>query len=881
MAISGVDGWMQEAITQFFERRPGSSQQALDEHAASLISGSTISPVGMQGSLSYTVVATTKTIISFRIPENKLGGEMDKAAQEIHGSLVPLATYHGPAPNTESKNGRLEIYTMPCLEGKTYLEAALLGPQRRDQEVARHTQFSQDLARYFARCWNNPRPLDPSRLKEQCDAISEKLSLLEGAPGFEFLGGSIVQLRGSQGLNYLYSEAWPHVVTHGDFSETNILVDPETLVISGLIDWSLAKIAPFGLELSALRRMSGFMSGDGWSDRPFRPQTEAAFWAEFWKCTKIEETKERERVRKMAELSCKLGVILRYAFCKTLDGVVLNQLAPKPARYLRSWLGHKAWNDLIIKDIPQPGKGDKEPADDRSTSLTGHYNFATKTVMADLEAPRFLSALPRELLRSVLDNIADKRTMSALGRTNKAFYSIMMPRLYKRIIVEEVRQSSEGRGERKYADLPGLIRLLDRYLTNAQRWRLMIEGEYGNQPQRTLGNLKALHLCGESDWHNRKDYAGYAPLAIVKVSEHLTLNNRSGRIPHEIQRSILGNSAATLRSLSLQFTPHGNIAFMFKRLAFPNLQSLGLYCEWDAREDMIDSLFTAIDFLKLARLVLHLLPFGVVQRLTKVFRTMPEGVQPKLRGLVIGMKNWIHPTNEWPVVEWEANMRFIASFDTLTTLEIPNSGQYRECTAIDPASSNTQLQAILKHKGLETLDISHNGTMDGLRSMLQSAGTIRAIVSTLPRLRVLKIAPEEGQMAEVARALANCANLESVTIIRGVSLPILVLPAFLAHRSCPRDDVSRSGEFVWEEHYRLKRISNGRNIWQIGSNSGTGTSKVERLTNGQVGEAKREVFVRDISGRVVDCDVESGRRLEWIEAVAKDTSWVANRIGPL
>lgn len=200
--------------------------------------------------------------------------------------------------------------------------------------------------------------LDLEQLETKRKSISQKLSLLEDAPGFEFLKNTVAQLRGRQGLACLYSEAWPQVVTHGDLSPTNIMVDPETLSITGLVDWSLAKIAPFGLELSALRLLSGALDSDGWTDRPFRPQTETAFWEEFWRCTGIEETGERERVRQTAELSCKLGVILRYAFRQTLDGFVLDQLAPGPGQYLRSWLNNEAWGDLIVKDTPETANGD-------------------------------------------------------------------------------------------------------------------------------------------------------------------------------------------------------------------------------------------------------------------------------------------------------------------------------------------------------------------------------------------------------------------------------------------------------------------------------------------------------------------------------------------
>ncbi|KAK8035592.1 hypothetical protein PG993_010587 [Apiospora rasikravindrae] len=258
-------------------------------------------------------------------------------------------------------------------------------------------------------------------------------------------------------------------------------------------------------------------------------------------------------------------------------------------------------------------------------------------------------------------------------------------------------------------------------------------------------NLKALKLCGACDsWPSEVHYAEYAPLAIVRGLEHLTVNNLSGKIPYEILWSILGNSAATLRGLMMRFIPHGNLTFMFKELAFSNLQSVGLDCDWEPEEeDMLDSLFTAIDFPNLAKLALYIPPVEISRRLTHLFRTVPEDVQPKLRTLVIEM----YATRHHALVDrWHAVMRFIASFHTLTGLEIPNNVHYKLDTTIDPAFSDIQLRVILVHKGLETLDISYSGATVGYRCMLQSAETIRSIVSALPRLRVLKIAPEEGQM---------------------------------------------------------------------------------------------------------------------------------------
>lgn len=148
---------MRASIADFFAIRPAPSQNDLDEYAASLIDGSTIHPVGMQGPLSYTVVAATsdsKTIVSFRIPQSKLNGPVEKVAQSIHGNHVPAATYHGSVPSkTTSLDRPLKVYSMPCLEGKPYLEAVYFGPQNYSQDVGKQIHFIKDLAKSAISHW--------------------------------------------------------------------------------------------------------------------------------------------------------------------------------------------------------------------------------------------------------------------------------------------------------------------------------------------------------------------------------------------------------------------------------------------------------------------------------------------------------------------------------------------------------------------------------------------------------------------------------------------------------------------------------------------------------------------------------------------------------
>ncbi|CAD0093461.1 unnamed protein product [Aureobasidium mustum] len=47
------------------------------------------------------------------------------------------------------------------------------------------------------------------------------------------------------------------VLTHGDLSDRNILVDPSTLQVTGLIDWELANVAPAYFEYAAARLCGG------------------------------------------------------------------------------------------------------------------------------------------------------------------------------------------------------------------------------------------------------------------------------------------------------------------------------------------------------------------------------------------------------------------------------------------------------------------------------------------------------------------------------------------------------------------------------------------------------------------------------------------------
>ncbi|KAI0147705.1 hypothetical protein GGR57DRAFT_493641 [Xylariaceae sp. FL1272] len=254
----------------------------------------------MQGSLSYTV--TAQTILSFRIHEGKLDGDVEKLAVKIHGDIVPKATLMATLGDQTDKSKSLLVYAMPLLPGKSGLETLAFGPTLEDENIAKHINFTTHLARYFAGNWLNPQKVTPDQLEKSREDIERKLAILQKDERFEYLRDAIDEIRGPQ----------------------------------------------------ALRRCSGNMNAGGWSDYTCRVTTEGAFWSEFWKVTGVEDPEVRNEIKRNTETACKLGLILRFAFTKTLDGKPLDILSPRPSRYLYEWLKNSSWSDLVLRESDRP-----------------------------------------------------------------------------------------------------------------------------------------------------------------------------------------------------------------------------------------------------------------------------------------------------------------------------------------------------------------------------------------------------------------------------------------------------------------------------------------------------------------------------------------------
>ncbi|RAQ75024.1 hypothetical protein COH21_004903 [Aspergillus flavus] len=263
--------------------------------------------------------------MSFRESASGLDEDMVRLARAIHGCPVPHMRNHGVMKGSDPP---LNIYTMPLLPGVACLETLSCQADMGHDEEAKHIRFIKHLARYFARCWSTPQPMEP-RMRAQCRAgVFHRLAVLKASRSTEVPISIISELETT--LPLLFASEYPQVLTHGDLSYTNVLVNPNTYEITGIVDWSLAEVQPF---------VAGTITPAGRSS--WRPSG-----TEFWTVSGIEDDSDvyQDNIRSMAETAAKLGAILRYAFNRRADGGPSEVLSTSDAMLgmLKAWLDGKA-----------------------------------------------------------------------------------------------------------------------------------------------------------------------------------------------------------------------------------------------------------------------------------------------------------------------------------------------------------------------------------------------------------------------------------------------------------------------------------------------------------------------------------------------------------
>ncbi|OAA54525.1 Protein kinase-like domain protein [Niveomyces insectorum RCEF 264] len=262
---------------------------------------------------SYTVVAGPHRdrIVQFREQAALLDAKVVALAKDMHVELVPRCSEIG---RVGGENGpQLVIYEMEKVPGDNCVTARFnLAPEKRVNIVI-------SLARFFAQAWKKGvaerQPVDIVRLHSECCA---RLDYLAGTLPMRFL--PVVAKVQATLPQWFKDDSYPVVLTHADLNEMNILIDPSSGDITGIVDWSEASMQPFGFALYALDNALGTMSNDGWRWYDHAEAMRESFWDVFQAEIGSLSASQLELV-KLAETA---GILIRYgtAYDSGFSGLV-------------------------------------------------------------------------------------------------------------------------------------------------------------------------------------------------------------------------------------------------------------------------------------------------------------------------------------------------------------------------------------------------------------------------------------------------------------------------------------------------------------------------------------------------------------------------------
>ncbi|KAM0367622.1 hypothetical protein ACHAPK_007521 [Fusarium culmorum] len=189
--------------------------------------------------------------------------------------------------------------------------------------------------------------------------------------------------------------------------------------------------------------------------------------------------------------------------------------------------------------------------------------------------------------------------------------------------------------------------------------------------------------------------------------------------------------------------------------------------------------------------------FGSAERRDIQLRELTLDMHPELQG------------RDAYETEMDAMYRFIASFGTLTSLEIYDHNRFPGCRRNNPGLSDQLQEAIIVHSGLESLRLRYSET--GEEVPFFSTPDIETFTKNLSELRVLEVMVRDNDIVGLVKAFSYTKDLESLTCgspgtrDRRVDMGATLLceDLMIAFLDLAQDN----NEFVWEKTYRLKQLS--------------------------------------------------------------------------
>ncbi|KAI1212876.1 uncharacterized protein F4807DRAFT_303474 [Annulohypoxylon truncatum] len=286
------------SFAQFFDRckLPPSVKDDCDAFVRSRYSEQ-IRPAPFQGYCSYTVFVGEESVVQFRPLAHKLDIGITSTACKIFGPLAPETELLGELEGTG-----LYVFSMRRIPGVSLMDLRTetklaLGRSQRVQVV-------RDFAHLQAATWAYAQNNESIQEKKTVgSSIRWRLELMAKKLPSRFRG-----IAKSILLDLSEIEALPWVLSHGDFLPSNIMVDPKSGKLTGLVDWTEGEFLPFGIGMYGLQELLGEDRDGHFVYYPEAKHLRKLFWAElFSSIPKLPRDARRVALIRKAQL---LGIFL-------------------------------------------------------------------------------------------------------------------------------------------------------------------------------------------------------------------------------------------------------------------------------------------------------------------------------------------------------------------------------------------------------------------------------------------------------------------------------------------------------------------------------------------------------------------------------------------
>ena len=228
-----------------------------------------ITSLPSQGHCSSTfLVSSPASSVSEAASQFILQFRRSKFALDIKTTSAARLAYGPYAPNTRelldfAGTSDLRVYEMDLIGGVTYKSVAPAHVVLSEAEFERQLRLVEGFANFIARGWQVDYKATAHDTGKVGAVVLQKLQLLaDNLPRESLRAAARETVSAFDSL-----ESLPRVLNHGDIVPSNIMVDPVTLQLTGLVDWAEAESLPFGTCLYGLEHLLGIMDA-GIDGRP-------------------------------------------------------------------------------------------------------------------------------------------------------------------------------------------------------------------------------------------------------------------------------------------------------------------------------------------------------------------------------------------------------------------------------------------------------------------------------------------------------------------------------------------------------------------------------------------------------------------------------------